>query len=225
MKKYIGIFILLLGGIGQLQAQKSDSLRIYPILKIIPTTLIDFDNSFTMGFELPIKGSPVAFQVEMGYGKGAWNVWQNQRNTFPNQETWRARMQVRYYFMQKNYRGPYVAVDYFYKQNNLRRWESIGQQCTNGQCAFFEQRSVALGRFVNALNLKFGWQLPASRKVVVDVFAGIGIRDLNIRYIDGTVNENILDNRNTILLFRNNRIGSYGPYPSVSLGFSVGYLL
>ena len=223
MKKYIGIFIVLLG-VGQLKAQNPDTLLGRPILKIAPLSLIDPDNSLTVGIELPLKGSPVALQVELGYGRTAFNLWSGQRDTYPNRETWRARIQARYYFTQKTRRGTYLAVDYFFKQNTIRRWESVGQQCTNnGQCAFFEQQKASLGRFVSAINLKIGWQWQINRKLSLDVFTGIGIRGLNVRYISDSKNVQNDDFRSPI--FNIDRVGSYGPYPAINLGFYVGYLL
>lgn len=219
MKNYLFQFLLIYSS--QLAAQQPDSLLARPILKIMPLHLIDPDNSVTMALEIPLKNTPYTIQTEFGYGRTDFNVWSDQRKRYLSKETWRGRLQGRYYFVQKPKRGTYLALDYFIKKNNIRKETSIGIDCVDGKCAGYEKKVVPVGRFVHAINYKIGWQWQVSSKLSLDLYTGLGIRFLSVRYLDGTVEKY----RRLMFLYGTDISGTYGPWAYCNLGLYLGYQL
>jgi hypothetical protein len=219
MKNYLFLSVLICSS--QLAAKPPDSLLIHSILKMMPLHLIDFDNSVTIAWEIPLKNTAYSIQTEFGYGRTDFNVWSDQRKHYPNKETWRGRLQGRYYFVQKPKRGTYLALEYFFKKNSIRKEISIGIDCVDGKCADYEKKVVPLGRFIHALNFKLGWQWQVSSKLSLDLYTGLGLRILSIGYLDGTIEKSRLP----LFPYMTDIPGTYGPLLYCNLGLYVGYQL
>jgi hypothetical protein len=222
--------VLLLATAGPAAAQyyyggayPPDSLNRRLVLKVTPLMLFDPDNTLQAGLEVPLRNPRYSFQQEVGYGHAAYALYPTERAE-QNKETWRLRTQLRRYYRQNQNGAGYFALEYLFKKNNIRQWRSVGMDCGSpGQCAYFENRPVTLGRFVNALHLKMGWQYLIGERLNLDLYWGLGLRNLKVRTM-GVADENLVGN-DGFVWFGTNRPGNYGPVSSLSLGFHVGWFL
>ncbi|TDB68167.1 DUF3575 domain-containing protein [Arundinibacter roseus] len=223
----IGFFIFL-GMSVQAQRASTDSLSSVIMLKVTPLALFDLDNTVQVGIELPLPNPAWTFQQEMGYGHSAFNLWYSERLENPNRETWRFRSQLRYYFRKRNQQSPYLAAEFLFKKNSREKLESIGMDCTgeffNRQCAYFQNRTTHLGRFVNAFHLKWGWQFYLSERWSMDMYAGAGLRGLKVKYLSPNVDDQPFRDNNFFDV-RTDEPGAYGPFPSLSMGLHLSYSL
>ncbi|HEV7350040.1 DUF3575 domain-containing protein [Telluribacter sp.] len=204
--------------------QYPDSLNRQPILKFAPLALFDPDNTLQVGIEIPLPDPRFSVQQEAGYGHSAFNVYPFQREEYPNRETWRFRTQLRMYYRMNESGAGYFAAEYLFKKNSIQQLKSVGMDCASpGQCAYFQTRNVSLGRFVNAFHLKAGWQYYLAPRMNLDVYFGLGMRNLTVRTL-GQENEQLRNNSNS-LWFGTDQPGRYGPIGSFTFGFHLGWVL
>lgn len=210
------------------QIPPPDTLGSVMILKMAPLSLFDLDNTVQAGLEVPLKNPAWTVHQELGYGHSVFNLWFYERGEHPNRETWRSRSQLRYYFRKRNQKSAYVAAEYLFKKNSEQKFESVGYECTgvqfNQQCAYFKNQKTHLGRFVNAFHLKFGGQIVIGERWLLDMNVGLGIRALNVRYLD-KYPKPVLGRDFQFFDFRTDVPGRYQPTPSFSLGVQLGYRL
>jgi hypothetical protein len=204
-----------------------DSSRVVAIMKTMPTTLFDFDNTVTIGLEIPFN-KHWSIQQDLGWGNAPLNVWSSERDTYPTKTNWRFRTQARYYFNEfKHERGRlYVGVEYFHKAVFINQIKRIGRQCSSqsGNCAYFEEANVATHRAISAVHLKFGYQVVVYKNLVIDAFTGIGVREVVVTN-DVSAEDNLNMGFGSNFAFSSFRRLSpmSATYPSISLGFSIGY--
>lgn len=228
MKKWwLLIGWVLLGTVAQAQIPRPDTLGSIIILKITPLALFDLDNTVQVGLEVPLRNPAWTIQQELGYGHSAFNLWYGERRQYPDRETWRFRSQIRYYFRKRNQNSAYIAGEYLFKKNSEEKFESVGMDCLNGQfgpCAYFQNRDVHLGRFINAFHAKWGGQIVIGEHMLMDIYLGFGIRSLVVRYL-GVPKSDTPDIGRDFFPVRTDRIGRYHPTGSFSMGFHFGWRL
>jgi len=204
-----------------------DTLRSRAILKTVPTTLIDLDNTFTLGVEIPIQTRWSIYQ-EAGWGDAALSPWEDGKE-FASKNNFRFRTQGRYYFSDPySERGSwYLAVEYYRKEVFINEYRALGRSCNpaTGGCAYFEEGFVKTRRRVSASHIKAGYQVVVPRRLVIDLYLGGGFRKLLVTNDaeEGAIN-NWFWNRE-LFNFRTLRPGRYETIPSISGGFSLGILL
>ncbi|WP_247234230.1 DUF3575 domain-containing protein [Telluribacter sp. SYSU D00476] len=225
MKKLLLIGVVALwAGVSTGFAQRPDSLNRQPIIKVTPLTLFDLDNTLQAGIEIPLPNPKYSVQQELGYGHSAFNFFPSEREDYPNKETWRFRTQLRMYYRQNRNGAGYFAAEYLFKKNSIREWRAQGMDCANPwQCAYFENRMVNLGRFLSAYHLKMGWQYILSPRMNLDFYWGLGLRSLTVRNL--SVENETLFTDDEPVWFRPDTPGRYGPAPSLSVGFHLGWIL
>ncbi|MDF7822225.1 DUF3575 domain-containing protein [Runella sp. MFBS21] len=197
------------------QEQASPSL----LLKTIPSTLFDVENSLTLAVEVPFS-KHWSVQQELGWGDNAFNIYSRQRELYPNRETWRFRTQIRYYLTDKN-TGAYLAMEYYHKNVVTHSLMGIGQGCNpaTGACAYFQEMPIRTNRKVSAAHLKWGCVLETAQRVIIDVYMGMGIRGLVVTDNVGGASTF----RSEWFTFRPNRPGNYGTTLGISAGIALGY--
>lgn len=228
-KRWLSICLAFVATTAPAQVPSPDALKSAIILKITPLALFDLDNTVQLGVEVPLKNPAWSLQQEMGYGHSAFNLWYSERQRYPDRETWRFRTQIRYYFLKQNRNSPYMAGEYLLKKNMEGKYRSVGMDCSTTQfggqnCAYFQNRRVHLARFVNAFHLKLGWQFSIGNRMALDTYVGAGIRALQVKYV-GLPPNSFFNGRRDFLTFRNDWPGRYGPTPSLSAGFHIGWRL
>lgn len=226
MKKLSLYWLFLFSLMGKtLWAQ--DTLRPKIILKTVPTTLIDPDNTLTLGAEIPIATHWSIYQ-EAGWGNAALSPWEDGKK-FASKNNFRFRTQGRYYFSDPySQRGSwYLAAEYYRKEVFIKEYRALGRGCNpaTGGCAYFEEGLVKTRRRVSASHVKAGYQVVVPRRLVIDLYLGGGFRKLLVTNDaeEGTIN-NWFWNRD-LFNFRTLRPGSYETTPSITGGFSLGILL
>jgi hypothetical protein len=114
------------------------------------------------------------------------------------------------------------------QKNSQELFQAVGIDCTNDpfdrQCAFFQNRETHLRRIVNAFHVKFGGQFAIGERLYLDIYMGLGLRGLNVRYLGINTNESVQPAGNFFSI-RTNRPGIYGPVGSGSFGVHFGYQL
>lgn len=219
------LLLLLLFIESALQAQ--DTIRPSVVLKFTPSMLLDPDNTLTLGAEIPFS-TRWSVQQEVGWGNSYTNLW-DEHSRYPDKNNWRFRSQLRYYFTNPYSRagGWYFALEYFRKEIFIRQYQAIGRQCNpaTGTCAYFEEGFLRTRRRVSALHGKFGFQWAFPDRVVLDLYLGGGFRNLIVTNDDPLGQANINLNQTDFFNLRSLRPGKYEPIPSISAGFSFGFLL
>lgn len=224
-QKWKWIICVLFLAKSYLQAQ--DTLQPALIIKIIPSMLLDPDNTLTLGTEIPL-GRRWSIQQEVGWGNAYMNLW-DERSRYTEKNNWRFRTQLRYYFEKSNSKlsGSYFALEYFRKEVFIGQYQAIGRQCNplTGTCAYFEEGILRTRRRVSALHGKFGYQWLIPDRMVVDIYVGGGFRKLIVTNDAPLGQTNINWTRMGLFNFRSLQPGNYDPIISLSGGFSLGILL
>jgi len=153
------------------------------VVKFAPLSLVDPDNTIQFAAERRL-GRRNAVQAEAGYGFQGMNLWQNSQNTrYTDREVWRGRIEWRHYFQRSNWpQGPYMALETFYKQVNVRENGTVGVGCSGGPCQYYQQFTAPLQKYVWGGHIKFGGQasLTADERLFVDVYMGVGFRNRQV---------------------------------------------
>lgn len=222
-----GLWIIALLWLTAATAWAQDTLRPTVILKFTPSMLLDIDNTLTLGAEVPFS-KRWSMQQEVGWGNAYTNLW-NEQSLYPDKNNWRFRTQLRYYFTDpySPSGGWYFALEYFRKEIFIRQYQALGRQCNpvTGTCAYFEEGILRTRRRVSALHGKFGFQWQFADRMLFDFYIGGGFRKLLVTNDDplGQANTNLF--RTNVFNLRTLRPGRYEAIPSISAGFSLGFLL
>ena len=232
MKHYIYTLVISLFFIHQSVAQ--DSLqRKYFILKIAPLAMFDVDNTFQLATEHRLSGNRWTLSEEFGYGTGKANLWGNSFNSTKSdfRENFRAKIEARRY--KEAFTGRYAAYELFYKQVNDRSSKSVGRECENGSCNYFETVSYPINKYVIGLTAKLGYQirirneLKKNTNFVFDFYVGAGLRRIIINHHDTNQpgeDFRIYGNR----IFDNSGLGYSNArfnLPHLALGIKLGYII
>ncbi len=221
--------------VAQLAADSASFIR-KPLLvfKLAPLSLFDPDNTFQAGAEYCLSDR-WSLQSEFGYGNYRTNLVQQDQygryNGKENKEVWRTRFEVRHYytpFYQNPHNNPYVALEVFYKRVNFLENKTLGRDCDQGNCAYFEDVAYKVFKNVVGSHIKVGFQRILFKRFLSDIYFGFGFRLIYIN-APGLPESAVPQNGRQFLLVNISPIspdepGSYQSF-SMSLGLKLGYLL
>ncbi|WP_421830544.1 hypothetical protein [Larkinella sp.] len=204
------------------------------VVKFAPLALFDLDNTVQFGAER-LFGGRHTVQAEFGYGWKAINLYPDRRDDFENFEVWRGRAEWRRYSGRyRSYRRPhfatppigrYFAIETFFKQRTVLENTSVGRECVDGTCAYFERGTFPMYRTVWGVHGKFGRQyvltMPGDNRLLLDFFVGLGFRNVSPYRFTNSTNDDVIT-PNTFSTW-NTRQG--GLFPSATLGLKLGYVL
>ncbi|MFC5408776.1 hypothetical protein ACFPMF_05625 [Larkinella bovis] len=221
------------------QSLQTDTLR--PVLnhrprwviKAAPLALFDIDNTIQAGAEW-LLGRRYSVQAELGYGWRGINLYPDRRDDYEKFEVWRGRAEWRRYsgryrgFRKPHFAVPpigrYFALETFFKQVTTLQTTTIGQECVDGTCAYFQRGTFPMYRTVWGIHAKFGRQyvltMPSDNRFLLDFFVGLGFRHLT-PYRFSTTSEDVFEFTNTGLWSRHYQ----GILPSATIGIKLGYVL
>ncbi len=201
------------------------------VIKIAPLSLIDPYNTFQAGFEYVPRRGTWSLQAEAGYGDYRTHADRSVRRNFNTTrarfmfENWRLRTEVRLYTEGNATRpvGFYVAGETMYRRSNWSGQTSVGRECEDGVCAYFEITPYTIHKDVLAFHGKAGYQLATWERLLFDLYAGVGMRYVWVHSPQLGDNDSLGENGWTF----NIDPGRPGRYRLVSgaMGFKVGYLL
>jgi hypothetical protein len=214
--------------------EKGPSLRKHLAIKVAPLYLVSLDNSLQFMAEHRINSkNHVSLTEEFGYGNGAQSVYDDSF-VKKNKDTWRARVELRKYRNSAPMlSGRYLSYEFSYKNvtENLER--NVGRECENGNCNFFEKISYPATKNVFVANIKFGKQiilndrLTEKNNLIFDIYAGFGIRKVNINHsVD--IGPNSFSREYYTGLFSGESMGSEDRkylVPNLNMGFSIGWVV
>ncbi len=151
-------------------------------IKIAPLPLIDLysGSSYRIGTEFKVYKN-AALYLEGG-------SYFPRFNGLTNVHGYTAKAEAKVYLnRQQKTGGTYVSLEYFYKQQSYDWGDSI--KLTP---AYYKKYN--LNKHINCVTAKFGVQYVYFNRIIVDVFAGIGVRYKNVK---STLNQNEVGHLNT----------------------------
>ena len=211
------------------------------VLKLAPLALLEFQNTFEIGLEVPLTNR-VYVQGQLGYSPQwlMWNYSPTVSARYTERENWRARLEFRWYgaglgrtARQTNSPlGDYLAVDGFFKQLNGNESITVGRQCANGNCAYFENLRNPTTRYSVGIGLKFGSQRTIyrfgpqqNRRLVLDSYVGFGVRYAwTASRLVPLASEQVFRQGFDFLVFDPFR-ATNGLTPNPIIGIKLGYIL
>ena len=151
------------------------------ILKGSPFALLDPDGTYEGAAEwlpTPRRG----YQLGVGYGNSTvlplYGGYQS-----PWQEVLRLRAEIRWYrrggYSPRRVSNPYWAVEGLFKHVQVAQRGSVGRECADGTCTYFQNLTYRDVKDVYALHGKMGWQLTSGR-ANFDLYVGAGFRQINV---------------------------------------------
>ena len=220
MRNILIVLVLLLSSVKTFS--QTNEMKQHVIIKFLPLAMFDIDNTFQFGVEVPLKNTRFSIHQEAGYGHSSFSPWHMEEGKRPDRTTIKTRTQLRFYFYEKSTIRAFVAGEYLFKRvvNRDRQW--VGQDCINGGCDYFENQNVRFGRFINAGHVKVGWQFHFPRRMILDVYTGFGLRNVEGRILTPGA-ENARLREDWWLLSRDPVFKD--TIPSLAVGFQLGLLL
>ena len=184
----LGFLTVSIFFLGTWSGQAQDTLRnqsnrkIAGILKFAPLSLFDLDNTIQFGYEYPLN-SRWTLQAEAGYGNQYFNIFHFNSSYHRDREIWRARTEGRYYLSRhrKAPWGGYIAMEVLYKRITFSEQGSIGRECENGICAYFERTRYKIFKDVVGYHLKIGAQRWIGKRITLEGYVGLGARRIFIK--------------------------------------------
>jgi hypothetical protein len=207
-------------------------------LKFSPLYLLGLDNTVQFGLEHRLnKKSNVTLNEELGFGKAAWNAYYTTDSDIDkNREIFRAKLELRKYRNDApKLSGNYIAYELFYKQVNGEVNRSLGKECENGNCNYYERINYKATKYAFGGNINFGKQIiinnnkEEKNNLIVDLKAGFGIRSIIYDHkIDDPNNKFGNVERFGDSFFATNRFGSKDQsylLPNINIGISIGWVV
>ena len=211
------------------------------VVKLNPFMAGGVDGAMYGGVETPV-GVRGAIQAEAGYG--AFRSLMNfDSDSYTRKENWRARLQYRSYVREglPSDSPWYWAVEGTYKQVNVLDNQTVGRECQNGNCAYFQLVQQLATRYVGGVYGKLGKIVPLSQtggsyRFLLDMYVGMGLNyawtrraplglALNTQYPNGDYLYSTYANP----LFGTDRFGKANTrtyfLPDIQIGFMLGYKL
>lgn len=196
------------------------------ILKWAPLSLVEQDNTVQFGIEYLFNGT-VSLQQEVGYGWFNFNNNEDNGKKFKNREIWRSRTEMRFYIISNEQitkpKGPYLAIEFLYKRMNYSRQSSVGRECENFDCQYFEIKDYKILKDVFGYHGKIGWQFIVQKRLAIDLYMGGGFRGIRVKSPGLPADVNNIDGDREFILIRPTKPGRYTMI-SMSAGFKLGYL-
>jgi hypothetical protein len=212
------------------QAIAADTLRVPKpayVIKWAPFSVLDIDPTMQFGLEYLLKGN-WSLQQELGYGHFNHSRTTFNGNNLWNKEVWRSRSEVRLYLSNYTPRpaGVYTAFELLYKRVNFNQEATVGRECEDGRCNYFERVTYKVLRDVVGYHIKFGGQAVVENRVTLDFYTGLGFRNIYVKTPGKgpDVSRGWWDDDEAYIALYPNRRGTYRLI-SGNLGFKVGYLI
>ncbi|WP_157488129.1 DUF3575 domain-containing protein [Dyadobacter crusticola] len=194
------------------------------IIKYSPAAMFDSDNTIQFGVEVPLGKSGISLQQDLGYGHSGFNLWYHDITNAPNKSTYKSRTHLRYYYFSKSRVRGYFAGEFLYKKVLYRDNQWVGMDCSSfGDCNYFENKDVTIGRIAAAGHARMGWQFYFPSRMTLDLFTGFGMRDIKVKALSpGLETARVRAPRE---IWSETTPGTHYVMPSLVLGFHLGVVL
>lgn len=229
MNKYIFLAVSLIFLQLSLKAQ-SDSASYEKLdcnkniyLKFSPLAMFEVEPTFQMGVSYPLKGGRLNMQHELGYcytPNMAFNFFMDYNYQEIRIRGAKIRNNIRVYYSQNEGKIKprlYFAFDWMVKYS---KFYIMDEEVMMQNGAYTQIMDLQINKFVMTEHIIIGREVPLffSNSVILDLYAGIGMRQKNIKF-DKDFNNLNLDPSNYMYFYdfaKNYNI------PSIMLGIKVG---
>ena len=185
-------------------------------IRATPLPLLDFysGSCYKIGVEIkPFK----RFSITGDFGGYFKNF-----NGVKNYSGYNLDFSLRYYVNKPNDKNQkyYLSLHYFYKDQGFDRSDSINKKTSPNILTYHTQK------YVSAIGANFGWQKIIKKRLIIELFAGLGVR---LKKVNSTlssedykkVEEFYWDSMSFHFLVKP---GNF-IYPNFNLGFRIGVIL
>ncbi len=226
-KKGLFILCVFIYFSGRAQPSAVDSIHTPKpayIIKWAPFSILDIDPTIQFGLEYLLKGN-WSLQQELGYGHFNHSNYTIDGDNLWNKEVWRSRSEVRLYLghYKRKPVGFYTASELLYKRVNFNQEATLGRECEDGMCSYFERVRYKVLRDVAGYHIKIGGQGLIEKRVAVDFYTGLGFRNIIVKTPGSGADGEWRDGEPLMDIYPTRR-GNYRLI-SMNLGFKVGYLI
>ncbi|MDO1447212.1 DUF3575 domain-containing protein [Rhodocytophaga aerolata] len=193
------------------------------IIKWAPFSAVDIDPTIQFGLEYLLKGN-WSLQQELGYGHYTHSKYTINGDDLWNKEVWRSRSEVRLYLgNSRKPAGVYTAFEVLYKRVNFNQKATLGRECADGMCNYFEEVAYKVLRDVVGYHVKIGGQALLEKRIALDFYTGLGFRNIYVK-TPGSGDDGQWRDNEILLEIYPTRRGNYRLI-SMNMGFKMGYLL
>ncbi|MEP7171255.1 MAG: DUF3575 domain-containing protein [Bacteroidota bacterium] len=213
-KPYYLIILVLICKIGSAQ----DTLKFNRIIfKIAPinffddysfkTTQVGFEFRFTPKYSIDFSYGQVFGKESIDHFKGTGFKAKSEIRRYRNNK--KAKKLSRYFALE----GFYHKIDY--PARNL--FKNSTDSSSYGEDFFIKKN-------VWGLNVKYGFTCNFLKRLVLDVYGGVGIRIKDVQHLNRTRPDDRFDSRHFLAHNIRDQKGFY-PAPNLTLAFKIGYVL
>lgn len=157
------LLILIYGCLLQAQGQTSKTLDNQGNRLILKTSPLAYTNFFTQNI--------FAFNLGLEYGINE-KMAIYLESSLPSNSLKFIRPEFRVYFAENTGSRKYISLEYIYMEQHFSYKDSIGDN-------FMYQKKYSMSKYLNIINIKYGWHKNISQNFSLDYFAGLGIRHRN----------------------------------------------
>ncbi len=111
----------------------------------------------------------------------------NDFNTDPiKRKGLKIRADVRYHLRAqvKGKWGAFLSPEVHFKNINTYRWTTFGINCFGGNCAYYQYAEYRQIRKELGGGVKFGTEVPLTPKFIMEVYAGLGLKQIHFQEKD-----------------------------------------
>lgn len=191
------------------------------ILKWAPLSLIDIYSAVQFALEYRIGGKS-AIQAEAGYIFPINISESSIRDNYDNMKGYRLRTEYRYYLSIKKNRtdGFYLAPELFFISIKFDERNAVKIPLNAFGDFYYQEKQFKVNKTIFGYHLKVGYQQLLTDWLVIDFYAGLGVRHVNFSSDESL--DDWLNKRNSIF-FSEDR--EQTERVSASYGIKLGILL
>ncbi|WP_133055303.1 hypothetical protein [Niastella koreensis] len=189
-------------------------------ISFMPVSLIDFADGSSLRFSADAKVyKGIALSAEIGY-----YTYLSDYFAKPNAKGIIIKPALKYYLWKGNKcNGPYIGLEYQYKHQTYFEHDSISVNSAG------YAKTYKMTRYVNCINAKFGYLNNLTRRIILEMYAGAGIRFFNSSTdLPQTEYDGILRGEkygNDMNSGYQVRVLGRHTYPNISAGIKIGVRL
>lgn len=220
MNKQLGIIVLFTLLSLNLHAF-NDSNKYKNTIKFTPLRTLSLDNaSLEFSFEKKYsKNLSTEFMASYLLKEGSLLFF---NRSYPlNAKGYRLSIEERYYFVDNNKMGPYIAFEFNYMNTKYDRILIFGNDINIPAPYYYSyQDSITIKKTTQSYNCKVGYQFNV-KKFVIDMYGGLGVRNRKIRHMNRVNEKDVINPQEWLIVNENS---GYSTTISIPINIRIGYM-